>query len=622
MPADAQTTVSPRATSRMLYQAIDECRGEHLTRESQEHFLNALIFKHQLQFDAKHLRRHIALRSRLKKNPSHTVNEFWRLGSDFFTEQHLRDIGYRRQTTSGTEPSTHTTNTEIDDSQGSHVTQSKSRSPPVIAGTKRGVEEALELSSDEEMEVAHRPTKAKKTDGAGSKILAAAPAPKSKKRALDQREVPSSSDQELDRDSKRRKVDADINASLRPSKPNQEAPIITGSKETATAAASASGDTQQNATKEAPTVAELAQAADAIRNGSRKPRWDDWRLDRAFQPIQDTRASFCEAQKQKLGEWDAVDTERPLFPPELPLPGDLNDRARMEIYNRVLGNIDSNMKSAWWQTMCLFVNFTENNNLEKRGPAQLVQDASPELSALYERVFATKEWFSSFTRRVNQDKAWGLEAEDVFTSMVAAAVYKDVFTAKQPWEVGDSIKDALGDKYKFLEETIKDEGHRLDILLKVCSYKVVNDKKFQETAIAEHARFLAAKLLTTLTPHLLLFRNTQKPPKPDENPHYRPDLQPRLGSVLLEMLEELYHECLVSKGKMESYWEARYEYLWPDANTVMDRKACISMNQSNDEKKIMLTYWPAVRCSKTGYDGVEEVWFASRARVRACPSLE
>lgn len=104
--------------------------------------------------------------------------------------------------------------------------------------------------------------------------------------------------------------------------------------------------------------------------------------------------------------------------------------------------------------------------------------------------------------------------------------------------------------------------------------------------------------------------------------HYRPDLQPRLGSVLLEMLEELYYECLIAKGTMGSYWGARYEYLWPDANTVMDRKACTSMSQSNDERKVMLTYWPAVRCSKTVYDGVEEVWFASKARVRACPSLE
>ncbi|KXS97958.1 hypothetical protein AC578_3118 [Pseudocercospora eumusae] len=103
--------------------------------------------------------------------------------------------------------------------------------------------------------------------------------------------------------------------------------------------------------------------------------------------------------------------------------------------------------------------------------------ASPELSALYERVFGTKEWYSTFTRRVNQDRAWGLEAEDVFTSMVAAAIYEDVFTAKQPWGLSDSIKDALGDRYKFFEETIKDEGHNLDILLKVCWYKVVDDKE-------------------------------------------------------------------------------------------------------------------------------------------------
>ncbi|KXS97969.1 hypothetical protein AC578_3135 [Pseudocercospora eumusae] len=73
---------------------------------------------------------------------------------------------------------------------------------------------------------------------------------------------------------------------------------------------------------------------------------------------------------------------------------------------------------------------------------------------------------------------------------------------------------------------------------------------------------------------------------------------------------------------MGSYWEARYEYVWPEVNSTVDRKSCIAMTNSDGKQKAMLVFWPAIRCNKTGYDGVEEVWFAPKARVLAYRSLE
>ncbi|EME44564.1 hypothetical protein DOTSEDRAFT_24585 [Dothistroma septosporum NZE10] len=277
-----------------------------------------------------------------------------------------------------------------------------------------------------------------------------------------------------------------------------------------------------------------------------------------------------------------------IYPPEIPEIGKANSR-ELEVQKSVQAIVKQTMKEGHQHASNFAVNFCAPQGLEESVPAKFVQRPGPELRRLYQQIFGSEHWQRKLLERQNQHQPFIDDASHILTSLIAADVFLRVFNERQPWDLEHNVKMAAGEQIEFCKQASLDFGYQFDEILKQASFKMMDDDSFQEHVVAEYAKALAEDLAMTLSPHLLLLRQSQRPEDNARN-------GPGNTSEWIAHLEEVIQTALVLKGKIQTYNEADFEFVWPKVGELMRREECIPLSgRVNFDVRVMLVEWPGLK---------------------------
>ncbi|SMY21652.1 unnamed protein product [Zymoseptoria tritici ST99CH_1A5] len=183
--------------------------------------------------------------------------------------------------------------------------------------------------------------------------------------------------------------------------------------------------------------------------------------------------------------------------------------------------VSRNMESAGDELFTSVLAYCQLNNIDPEARSTFVPKPSPELAALYEKMFGVEDWRMKVSDLEvnNQDS----ECQQVYTLMglLGTGIRSLVFESGLPWDFQEKLETFLGAELDVLKGVLaKFYRHNYDGFVRKIKEAQILKPEFQEDQVAAHASQLANQLTEILRPHFLLLQKGNPPEDPLDVQHW------------------------------------------------------------------------------------------------------
>ncbi|GAB1740512.1 hypothetical protein NU219Hw_g5613t1 [Hortaea werneckii] len=355
------------------------------------------------------------------------------------------------------------------------------------------------------------------------------------------------------------------------------------------------------------TVSKKAQkeAPAALAAEDRRPTDEDIMAGRVMAPLRNVRERHAEAIGGPIRE--------KLYPPEVESKGQSKQDYSLVLLQHGGMIVEECMRELEIVMEEIRNGFLITNNLDPNAVSAFVRQPDKELEMLYTQLFGSKNWEAAWLDRLNQEQPCVITLHMALMGLIGGAIHHEVFTKELPWDVEKTLYERMAFATAGLEEAMADRGFNFKTILRHAQFKLLDNKVFQEETVKPHASKVAERVAMTIAPHLTAQKRSQFPDAPA---HYLE--APFPDGKWVDQLRQLFKLAYILKGKLNTSYDAKYEYVWFKSGSIWDgsgKSIQVPYGTPRVRSEVIHTFLPAIKSEITSDRGEVEIGYCSPAKA-------